>query len=268
MKTFHMISNLLVTVGLLFVLAACSSPEHKSLELPENSSGTVTNDQETITTHDVDISSDSSQTEVQNDPAASEKESVSANSSAPVDLGQFRTILTGEADFLDAFSHETVNISNLSSVFTTDTSTVAVAESFTILDLDEDGMPEVVLQLGPNETWGRLILHAKNADVYGYWIPSRAMQNVKEDGTFNFSNDAGNSGIGTLSFGDQTYETTELVRSEVLYDADNAPAVLYYINGAVSSQEAFDQEMASQAHKKDAVAFEFTTTTIESYFNS
>ena len=129
-------------------------------------------------------------------------------------------------------------------------------------------MPEVVLQLGPNETWGRLILHAKNEDVYGYWIPSRAMQNLKEDGTFNFSNDAGNSGIGTLSFGDQTYETTELVRSEVLYDADNAPAVLYYINGAVSSQEAFDQEMASQAHKKDAVAFEFTTTAIESYFNS
>lgn len=264
MKILHMISNLLVTVGLLFVLTACSSPEHKPLELPDDSSGSVTNDQETITPHDVDTSSDSSQTE----PAASEKESVSENSSAPVDLGQFRAILTGEADFLDAFSHETVNISNLSSVFTTDTSTVAVAESFTILDLDEDCMPEVVLQLGPNETWGRLILHAKNEDVYGYWIPSRAMQNLKEDGTFNFSNDAGNSGIGTLSFGDQTYETTELVRSEVLYDADNAPAVLYYINGAVSSQEAFDQEMASQAHKKDAVAFEFTTTTIESYFNS
>ena len=172
----------------------------------------------------------------------------------------------GAADFVDAYTKEAFNVSNLHPVVTSDPSVVAEAETFTVIDFDADGVPEAVLQLGPNESNGFEILHVKNDGIYGYWTPYRAFRDLKEDGTFTFSSGAGNTGIGKLTFEDQTYEMEELAHSEVLYAAGNNPVSSFFVNGQEATREAFDSEMEKQAQKSGALGEDFTVSNVSAYF--
>ena len=198
--------------------------------------------------------------EVQTEPVPDDPE---PQEEADADLSRFREVLTGETDFMDAWTKEAVNLADLSQVVTSDPSVAVEVETFTVTDLDEDGMPEVTLQLGPNDTYGFVILHEKEEDVYGYWIPYRAFSGLKEDGTFTFSSGAGDTGIGTLTFGDQTCETEALSRSETAYDTDNNAVALFFVNGQEATQEAFEAELEHQNQKPDAAWYEFTDANVD-----
>lgn len=286
MKKFCTIPELLIMVILLLSLAACSKTDNKPIELPDDSTVSIIDDSATDAALDIDKSTVTSETAAQSEPTVNnaeltevqtgsvtndsevQQEPVSENISDSVDLSEFHAILTGEADFLDAYSQNAVNISNLSSVFTTDPSIDAVAETFTVFDLDSDGTPEVILQLGPNETWGFLILHKKSDEIYGYWIPSRTFNSLKEDGTFTFSSGAGDSGIGKLTFGDQTYNIEELARSQTSFTEDGERVVSFFVNGQPSTREAFDQESDQQNRKKAATVYEYNDANISLYFDN
>ena len=67
-----------------------------------------------------------------------------------------------------------------------DEAAVAIA-AFTVIDLDGDSVKEVVLWLAVNgNEYGCEILHCQNEKIYGYLLPYRAFNSLKEDGTFHF----------------------------------------------------------------------------------
>lgn len=272
MMRFGMIFKPLIVAGILFAFTGCSMLEQPPADLADDISPSITdNPEDERTAIDMAVPSEPSESEVQSNTetnGGAQSETAPGTASVPSALGRLQAVLTGEADFVDAFSQKTVSISNVASVFTTDPATVATVETFSFLDCDGDGLAEVVLRLGPNETFGFLILREQGEEIYGYWVASRALQNLKEDGTFTISSGAGSSGIGTLSFDEQTCETTQFAYSETRYDAEDNPVVYYSVEGQEVSQETFEQEMEQQAQKKDAAAYEFTAANVQSRLNS
>ena len=187
-------------------------------------------------------------------PPESEADDPPADDSTKVepDLRPFREILSGEAEFVDAWTGEPVDLSELGRFVSTEPIS-AEAEAYTAVDLDQDGATEVVLQLENAPTYGYVILHLRNGTVYGYSMPYRGILDLKADGTFTSSGGAGNTVIGTLVFGETTHETVELARSEVTYDAEGPAVVSYFVNGKPSTQRDFEQTMERQNQKPAAV---------------
>ena len=185
----------------------------------------------------------------------------------PEESAVFGSVLSDSAAFLETGIGEKIQLSDLSRAVSPDPETTLEIPRFTVMDLDADGKPEVVLflRVNGNDFYGCEILHAENNEVYGYCLPYRAFNNLKEDGTFTFSGGAANSGVATIKFENQTCYTNELARSDVFYTASQDPVATYFVNGQPSSQEAFQAEMARQEQKEDAVQYDFTDENIRLY---
>ena len=66
---------------------------------------------------------------------------------------------------------------------------------FTMIDLDGDQAPEVVLELTvANNPEFYEVLHDVNGTIYGYNIVYRGLEMLKTDGTFLYSNGAADNG--------------------------------------------------------------------------
>jgi len=127
---------------------------------------------------------------------------------------------------------------------------------FTALDMDGDGIPEVVLEIFPGSE--RLVLHYDNGIVYGYDTGGpRCMGSLKKDGTYDWSGGVPHWGVSKLQFSSDIYET------EILCEVD---APLYYINGEVVSEESFYSFYDTQYQKEDAKWYPFSEETISADF--
>ena len=139
---------------------------------------------------------------------------------------------------------------------------------FTVLDMDGDKVPEVVLELSVgDEPQFFEVLHYMDSKVYGYLIVYRGLEALKEDGTFNFSSGAADNGAGKLSFASDSYKTDMLGYSESSQSGDNL-TISYFINNETTTKEAFDSFMNEQAAKKDAVWYEFSPENLEAELSS
>ena len=69
---------------------------------------------------------------------------------------------------------------------------------FAIVDMDGDGMPEVILEIFPGGD--RLVLHYRNGRVFGNGFPYRGLRFLKTDGTFYTSGGAATGSITRLRF--------------------------------------------------------------------
>jgi hypothetical protein len=122
---------------------------------------------------------------------------------------------------------------------------------FVVLDMDGDGIPELVLHNMYNGD--SLVLHYYNGAVYGKKYGYRAMRNLKMDGFFGWSNNASNSGLGKLWFSGPEQETMYLAEyGSLLEDIE-----MYRINGSPVSQKDFLAYTAFQDAKEDVVWHEF-----------
>lgn len=84
-------------------------------------------------------------------------------------------------------------------------------ETFAVIDLDQDGIPEVVLSMLYENFLE--VLYYDVGTVYGYLFPIRAMIGLKQDGTFGFSSGAADSGYGRLMFTPPDYAYVEIESS-------------------------------------------------------
>lgn len=174
----------------------------------------------------------------------------------------------GRYSFLDVGLGEKIHIQELNRVVSSDASIDVAISSFTVIDLDEDGIDEVVLWLAAGEEEvGCEILHGVNDEIYGYFIPYRGFYNLKADGTFRFSSGAGNSGIGTIKFDLQAYTVEKITYSETQYDERNQAEASFVVNGHASRYEDFEAEMEKQDEKKDAETYAFTDDHVEKYLS-
>jgi len=136
-----------------------------------------------------------------------------------------------------------------------------VAKYFSVVDLDRDGMPEVVLwnTYGGNEYVGFDILRYENGEIVVYESVYRGMMGLKQDGTFSFSSGAFDNGFGRVaSFGPEGYETENITWCR---SAGNGTE--FFVDGRPAGADKFDAARARQDEKPDVVWYEMTLDHIE-----
>ncbi len=178
-----------------------------------------------------------------------------------------RSILDGEATFFDTGSQKSLYISELNQMVSSDSKVTADIKSFAVIDLDDDGLPEVVLWLivNGNDFSGYAILHYQNEEIYGYSIYYRGFTNLKKDGTFSFSSGAADGGIGRLTFDDQTRTIDKYAYSESRQDSNGQLIISYVLFGKKASREEVENEWKKHDAKEDAIWYDFTDENVEEY---
>ena len=73
---------------------------------------------------------------------------------------------------------------------------------FAVVDMDGDGVNEIVLWLlvNGNNDYGTLVLRYQNGTVYGTSFSYRQLYHLRKDGTFDYSGGADNDGMAVLKF--------------------------------------------------------------------
>lgn len=142
-------------------------------------------------------------------------------------------------------------------------------EQFAIIDLDRDGLPEVIVPY-PRLSYlnGYFIFHYAEKEnlVYVYDPSNRQFGEPKIDGTFHAS--GGTSGSSTkqiTSFAHVTYSDKEITTfySSIRPDGDD----LFLINSKSVTEEEFDAAWAEQDNKQGVTWYDFTEENIDTYFS-
>lgn len=134
---------------------------------------------------------------------------------------------------------------------------------FAITDLDNDGIPEVVLLLNI----GVEILHYQDGLIYGYDLVDRAFMELKTDGSFSFSSGSADNGFGTISFTNTGYKINEIAYSKSSIDSNGNVNVSYSINQKSATMDKFNTAFHQWENKPAATFYDFTQSNIETIFS-
>ena len=146
----------------------------------------------------------------------------------------FSSILENQQYFYDVSSKESMLLSEYKAE--TDYS----VKKYTILDLNADRDPEMVLWLGhgTDDYAGFLVLHRDGNTVYAHGFPYRGFNGLNGDGVYTSSSSAFNISILKLDFNGDTCTETVLARRE----GDGSPeSVTYYIEDRIGTAEEFEK---------------------------
>ena len=187
----------------------------------------------------------------------------------PIDtvLNAYKSVLQGKADFCEAYDKKNMRLSQFYQTFNADGTHPTNAFKFAVIDLDFDGIPEVVLWLlvGGLDNVAFEVLRYHDGVVYGYMLYYRSFSNIKEDGTFSFSSNAGNGGFGTLEFTDNDCSIKKITYAETDMSSPIYPLpTSYFVNYESSTEAAFNLAIKEQNEKADATWYDFTDDNIES----
>lgn len=130
--------------------------------------------------------------------------------------------------------------------------------TFALLDLDDDGTPELILPLAlgdADSTYGFEILHYTDGDVLGYLLPYRGLHSLKEDGTFIASGGARDWKICSISeFSRQTYRVNVHLQIQTSGSVGTNTTVSYYADGHEVDEQSFN-DAVREWDQKDDVTF-------------
>lgn len=169
----------------------------------------------------------------------------------------FQSVLRMTAPVLDATDADRER--NITYIFNDLTFT---PEWFSVVDLDRDGAPEVVLwmTLQDNPYIGFDILRWEDGKVISYSETYRGLQRLKEDGTYSYSGGAFNHGFGLCAgFGEDGVHTTPITWCE---SAEQASGVEYFVDGQHASDEQFHAALARQDENPSVVWYTLTEENI------
>ena len=177
-----------------------------------------------------------------------------------------QAVLQGNATFYSIDAAQNLTINELGRVVSDDSGITAKALKFAIVDLDGDGISEVILWLKVNEndSFGFEILRQQSGQIYGYTIYYKSFMDLKRDGTFSFSGGAADSGFGTISFSDKVYTINEITYSQSAYDANNELTTSYCVNGQDASENDYLAAVEEQNGKESVLWYDFTSENVVS----
>lgn len=241
-----------VFLALVFSISLCACTNQGSLNLDDNSSSAGTK------TTDTNISSGNS-----NDSSdTSSKEESSAKEA-------YQKILQNEGSFFCSDDKTDVSLHEFLKNNSKNKNTLEVT-NFTVLDMEGDGIMEAVLELSYGEDpYSFEVLHYDNGTVYGYNIAYRGLEQLKEDGTFHYTNSTTDVGVQKVTkFESDIYATETLGYSQLdtsdTSDTDSEETkILYFLENKSVKKELFDSFMKEQNEKEDAPWYEFTQENIE-----
>lgn len=178
----------------------------------------------------------------------------------------FQAVLEGRAPFYSTDANQSLSIHELGRAAGLDGGNPVKPIQFTAIDLDGDGVREMVLrlQVGESDFYGFEILRQQDGQVYGYTLVYRAFMDLKTDGTFSFSSGAADSGFGSVSFPDKFYRIDRIAYSESSYDAGNELTVSYFVNGQAAAEAEFLSAVEAQNKKEGVLWYEFNEENIAS----
>ena len=139
---------------------------------------------------------------------------------------------------------------------------------FAIVDLEQDGVPEVVFQKQVNGVvyYGCDILryHEGQVQVFEQWY--RGFREVKTDGSFHYSGSAFQSGYGRLSFTEEGAHTDTIGLYECFPDENGIAQPQYVLGGRPVVKAAFSSFAQAQEQKEDLIWREYTADALENAF--
>ena len=146
------------------------------------------------------------------------------------------------------------------------------AERFAVIDMDGDGIPEVVLELTTGGEGAFEVLHYEEGKVYGFHFPFRGMLDLSADGTY-FASGGASDGFfyQAATIKKDVYEKKILAHSLSGLDANGDRNMSCYISDAKVTEEeydAFSTKMWEKMQKNPAVWHDFTNANIASVFPS
>jgi len=167
------------------------------------------------------------------------------------------------AEFYSTDENQNITLNQLLHTFDFD-DTMKVTH-FAVIDLDQDGTPEVVLNCGARGIdYYTVVLRYQDGTVYGYTCVYRMFNQLKTDGTFSFSSSAAESGFGTASFTTAVFLTNMIAYSLSDTDSSGNMTISYFVNQASATEDEFNTAIQQQVAKTDVTWYDFTTANIES----
>jgi len=109
---------------------------------------------------------------------------------------------------------------------------------FAVVDLDGDGVSEVVLAI--EDYNGFIILRYKESKVYGFIVSYRSMYNLKADGSFMTSSSSSDTSVGKILFIGDTFFQDDMINS-----VGGTPDVTYFIHDMTIDKDTFDKHLDS-----------------------
>ena len=136
---------------------------------------------------------------------------------------------------------------------------------FTLLDMDHDGLCEVIIELTEWEAFVVLTWEAMTDAVYGGEFTYRGMLDLKDDGTFTFSSGAMDNGVAELSFlsgGTDELQMGYLPLAECRSEEDGS--VSFWLDGGAerTDEAGYQAYIAQQSAKLDALWYDYTEDNI------
>lgn len=187
----------------------------------------------------------------------------------------YKAILIDNGDFKDCGKdgevYRSVNIETIKKTFTVDENeNAATVPKFAIVDLDGDGMNEIVLWVRYGDyDEGFEVLYYREGEVYGYHFWYRAFRGLKADGTFDGSGGATDTAIMSMEFTEDGYVIDTLYESVSSGGySGNEYKIQYYANGEPISEEEFDEAVKRQGEKPDVVWHERTEDNVNLAFEN
>lgn len=175
----------------------------------------------------------------------------------------YKSVLQSNIEFFNTDDHKSIYLDQ----FNVSSADVPMKiTEFSIVDLDNDSMQEVVLRITVNDVvdYGSLVLSCQDGVVYGYTLWLRAFMELKTDGTFSYSSGAADHGFGTISFSKESYTIDRVTYNESNFDADNNLNISYTVSHVYASEDQFNLAFDRQSKKADIIWYEFTNDNIDS----
>lgn len=156
----------------------------------------------------------------------------------------FASILEGTGTFL--YEGNAITLADYCATFSIPVTLNAV----TVVDLEWDGDPEVVLDVktGPENSYGVLVLHLENSEVWGYTFAFRQLYKIKKDGTFTWSGSSSNNGVATLSLLRGTIEHN----NQFWVEETEEGTPRFFVGGEETTSEKYYAAVADWEAKEEA----------------
>lgn len=172
----------------------------------------------------------------------------------------FRSVLRNETSFTFVPSQQTMTLQDFGKK--------DLMTSFTVLDLEGDGVPELIVQAeGP---YYSMILRYDGGLLFGYEIPYRGMMDLKADGTYCFSSGHQDHGIGRASFTEQGMETNKLIWCQSVPTVNDIfpTKCEWFANGKPATEEDLTKAYDSRAYLEDVRWYDYNDEMIDCLFGA
>ena len=136
-------------------------------------------------------------------------------------------------------------------------------KNFSILDMNGDGIPEMVIEI--TRAGIKNVFHYEKGNLYGYTFYSRGMNALKKDGSFTASAGSAHTYFQKLRFIDGVCSFEVLAFSDVMTESEQYQEA-FYIHGEAVSKEMFLAYWDDHDKKEDPEYHTFSVETIVADF--